>query len=492
MLDFADQRHNRMLDLYTNTPGGTHIGASNIVFINSVENVWNYDPDIRPVTPRDVVWQVAATTGTDEIAFDDYLLKRALVISHMNPPVWNTAPNLPDRDYIDGFSNTGQFKGEGFLETPLVQNAAAGTYWKLPTSGELLGGARVEPIAAGGVKAKGIHLDGGDDQIKYVIPAQPTTAKTNDLAGSAWMYSLWIHPTTPLDATQRRILQTPDGTVVNLTAARILVRKGTSTADIVVPLPLRLSVTRYTHLALVETPAGADTTLSVYLDGFLLTTVTVTGAVLRMAAVPPAAAVPLLVGTVAGQPGVAMWVDEFKVIAQAPGPEDMCNHAYGTLVGVTSGPGFDRAGQYPIGHTTIKTATGAPYDRYYCESHFVGGADGASNFVCKYARTDLRCVGRRLQFPEGPIHATQPRPASQANAFCLSCHDNANPSVTMQLSALTVIPGLAAQNDRRRQPMQTLRRLFGFLPAHLFGLNKPSSSLNGTALGHAIDPFLLP
>jgi hypothetical protein len=368
-----------------------------------------------------------------------------------------------------------------------VQNAAAGTYWKLPAAGELLGGARVEPIAAGGVKAKGIHLDGSDDHIRYVIPAQPTTAKTTDLTSSAWMYSLWINPTTPLDATQRRILQTPDGTVVNLTAARILVRNGTATADITIPIPLRLVVTRYSHLALVATPSPGNTALSVYLDGFLLTRVTVTGSVLRMAGTSP-----LLVGTVAGQPGVTAWIDEFKVIAQHPDLEDMCNHAYGTLVGVTSGPGFDRAGQYPIGHDEVRGASGTSFSRYYCESHFVGGADGASSFACKFSRTDPRCVGRRILFPEGPIRFNQPRPASQANTFCLSCHDNANPSITMQLGALTLNPAVTAENDRRRQPMQTLRRLFGFLPAHLFGVNKPTTPLNGTAAGHGIDQFLLP
>src|SRR4051794_4615311 len=62
--------HDRMVDLYTATPGGTRIGASNNFFINSIENTLDYDPDLRPSLPRDVVWQLSSTTGTDEVAFD--------------------------------------------------------------------------------------------------------------------------------------------------------------------------------------------------------------------------------------------------------------------------------------------------------------------------------------------------------------------------------------------------------------------------------------
>jgi hypothetical protein len=40
-----------MIDLYTATPGGTRIGASNNFFINSIENTLDHDADLRPSLP---------------------------------------------------------------------------------------------------------------------------------------------------------------------------------------------------------------------------------------------------------------------------------------------------------------------------------------------------------------------------------------------------------------------------------------------------------
>ncbi|MEZ4361716.1 MAG: hypothetical protein R3B48_16125 [Kofleriaceae bacterium] len=490
ILDVNPAIHDRNLDLYASTPGGTRIGASNSFFINSLENVLNHDPDLRPITPRDVVWQVAATTGTAEVAFDDFLLKRMLIFSPMNPTVANTAPALHSRDYVDGFRNTGQFRGEGFLDTPHVQNAAATTYWTLPSFGSLLGGARVEPVAAGGVTAKGIHLDGLDDRIEYPIPAQ-SASRATDMATSAWMYSLWLNPTTALSATQRLILTTPDGTQVLLTAARVLIRRGAETAAITVPIPIRLAPTRYSHLAIVSRPSGAGSSLALHLDGFLLATVATTTPMLRLSG---GAGAQVVVGTTTAAPGFIGWIDELKVLAEQPGPEQMCNHAQGTLVGVSVGPGFDRAGLYPASsHAALSTAlsSGVTYPRYYCESHFVGAAD-AAGYVCKISRTSPRCVGQRVQFPEGPLKHGVPRPSSAGNAFCLSCHDNANPSFTMKTAALSFTPGLLLENDRRRQPMQPSSRLFGMIPAHLFGPGLPATTLSGGAAGLKVDLYVLP
>jgi len=482
ILNASPPIHDRMIDLYTATPGGTRIGASNNFFINSIENTLDHDADLRPTIPRDVVWQLSSTTGTDEVAFDDYLLRRALIISPMNPSVNNTAAALHKRDYNDGFNATAMFTGTGFTLDPHVQNAATSVFWKIPGFGALLGGARVEPIAAGGVKSKGIWLDGIDDHIDYAVPTQTQSA---DMTSSAWMYALWVNPTTALDATGRQLLVAADGTQVNLFAARVQVRRGTTIVNFTVPVPLRLATTRWSHLALVSTP----TALSLYVDGFLLETQAAPIAMLRMSAGT------FTVGANTTAPGVTAWIDDLKVIARAPNPEELCNHAYGTLVGVTSGPGFNLASNYPdTSHQAVSAllpVNSPRYARYYCESQVLAGAD-APAYACRTSRTDPRCIGQRVIFPEGPLKHSVPRPSSSSNGFCLSCHDNSNPFFTMKTAALAFQPGVNLEDDRRRQPMQPPPLMFGFIPANLFGTGLPVSGFTSPPGGTEVDPYLLP
>lgn len=477
------QVNDRQIDLYNG--GATHIGASNNFFINSIENVLNTDPDLRPATPRDVVWQLSSTTGTEEVAFDDYLLKRALIFSPMNPSVNSTAAALHKRDYNDGFNATGSFMGDGFTLTPHLQNAATSVRWQVPAFGSLLGGARVEPIAAGGVHAKGVYLDGVDDHIDYVVPAQVQAA---DMASSPWMYSIWVNARAGI-ATARRVLQTPDGSELLLSATNVVIQRAGLTAPAVaIPAALAPSATHYTHLAVVSAPSGAGSKLSVYLDGFLLTSVRTSTTMLRMSAGT------LTVGATSGHNGVIGWFDELKVIGQDPGPEELCNHAYGTLVGVTTGPGFTLANAYPNASHTAVTAllgTGTTFSRYYCESQVLAGAD-AAGYVCKTSRTNPRCVGQRVIFPEGPLKHGVPRPSSATNAFCLGCHDSANPSPTLKPAALTFQAGLNLENDRRRQPMQPTTLLFGQVPANLFGPGVPAAALAPAPGGIEVDTFMLP
>jgi hypothetical protein len=482
ILNASPPINDRMIDLYTATPGGTRIGASNNFFINSIENALDYDPDLRPSIPRDVVWQLSSTTGTDEVAFDDYLLRRALIVSPMNPSVNNTDAALPRRNYNDGFNATDQFTGTGFTLVPHVQNAATSVYWKIPAFGSLIGGARVEPIAAGGARGKGIWLDGIDDHIDYVVPTQTQSA---DMTSSAWMVALWVNPTTALDGTARQLMVMADGTQLNLFAARVQVRRGTTIVNFTVPIPLRLATTKWSHLALVST----STTLSLYVDGFLVETQTAPTPMLR-----PSAGT-FTVGANTTAPGVTAWIDDLKVIARAPNPEELCNHAYGTLVGVTSGPGFDLANNYPdASHAAVSAllpASAPHFSRYYCESQVLAGAD-APAYACRTSRTDPRCIGGRVIFPEGPLKHSVPRPSSSSNAFCLSCHDNTNPFFTLRTAALAFTPGVNLEDDRRRQPMQPPPLLFGTIPANLFGPALPVSGFTSPATGTEVDPFILP
>ena len=61
-----------------NSPDHSPDGAvDNTTFIDSTEHLFNHDPNLRPVTPRDVVWTMNTGRGSAEIAFDDYLSPHA-------------------------------------------------------------------------------------------------------------------------------------------------------------------------------------------------------------------------------------------------------------------------------------------------------------------------------------------------------------------------------------------------------------------------------
>ena len=55
-----------------------------------------------------------------------------------------------------------------------------------------------------------------------------------------------------------------------------------------------------------------------------------------------------------------------------------------------------------------------------------------------------------------------PRPDATDAAFCQSCHNDDNgPSLTLTTEALEHYPNVTMQMDRRRQPMQAPRVLYG-------------------------------
>ncbi|HRI53632.1 MAG TPA: hypothetical protein PLW65_25985 [Pseudomonadota bacterium] len=485
ILDAEPPVHDRAIELYAGQPAGTRIGASNNFFINSTENVLNYLDSMRPLLPGDVVWHLSTTTGTDEVSFDSYLYENMVVYSPMNPSVNNVRPEVQRRGYLDGFDKTGTFRGEGYTLTPHVQNAATATAWNLPKFGSLLGGARVEPIAAGGVKGKGIWLDGVDDRIEYTLPAQPDASR---LAASPWFYSLFINPTRlPTGTESQLVFEIADGSQVKLNEKGLLITKGTFAQQLDLPAALAFATSRYTHLGIQSEVSGSGSTLRVYIDGYLRATFTAAIPVLRLTAGT------IRVGSrAAGMRGIQAWIDEFRILGNRVTAEEACNQALGTLVGVSKGPGYSLAASYPASsHAELSAllgGSGPTYARYVCESRLRPGADD-TGYACRYQHRDARCVGHRIHFAEGPLVYGTPRPASGTNSFCRRCHVDSSPHPTLRVAAPLAAGTTAMERDRRRQPLQPPARLLGNIPAGLFGAAGPATPIIAPTTGLELDAY---
>ncbi len=464
----------RLLRLYEDAPGGTEVGPSARTLVNALENQLLFQPEMRPDTPREVVWQITTQGMTDEVSFDDVNDPDALVVLPMSVSIKATNPERGR--FQDGFVYEGRVGGEGFQFPAHLANQAAATQWSLPQYGYLLGGARSEPIAAGGYDAKGLWLDGTDDRVELIVPEQSAGSRVA-MEDGTWFYNLSIDPrelTGP-----RRLLTLPDGTwldIVDATALRF--GKGEAIFDVALPSALALSERTWSTIGIVSDASlpGAAPVIEVAIDGYLLERFSPTESLFRMT--------PGVVTVGDGAGGFRGWVDDFKVIGRAPGPEVLCNHAHGTLVGVVPGePLAARALAYPASsHAEIaaRLPTPSSFDSFACErpiAHPVDATDAAdhSHYHClgKTRRLEShpqpeRCLRPALLFPEGPLAFGQSRPSSLDNAFCLSCHTEGHPSVTLNRRD-ALAPGSSPMHlDLRRQPLQNSPKFFGNVPAFLF------------------------
>jgi len=116
-------------------------------------------------------------------------------------------------------------------------------------------------------------------------------------------------------------------------------------------------------------------TAEFYYNGFLLDRFTNDDAFFEMSVGD------LYVGSnpVRGDVGFRGWIDDFKVIAHHTGDGSWCNHANGSLVGISGNHQFwsDRASGYPaFAHNEITNFLepfGQPtYDRYACRVNYSG------------------------------------------------------------------------------------------------------------------------
>ena len=500
--------------------------AENTTILDSFENIFTYLATLKPINLREVTWQLNMGKGGDEIPFDDYVNPEALIISDMTASANWTQYNYPSAannynsltpqktaTYNDGFGAT-----SGFNSAIHIQNAATtvSSQWNIPPFGLVKGSgtpvtARVEPAALGGIKGKGFWLQDGN-YISYPISATQPQSVIN----TPWFISLFVDSrccTGTGDTTSRRILTFPDSSYINIVGSNKLVlgylNNGVKTTITgVLPTALNLPTPGgWWHLGLQVAMGGES--VGVYVNGFLLTTITPLAPVLQIV---PASGCP--VGgcqvTLGGDPvtadnvtGFTGWVDEFKVIAQNVDFETICNHAHGTIVGastawntiVSSYPQSSTAGSegYQINHSRTLS-----FNDYGCVVNYT--SDASATYLPAFSLTTgnlpsgTTSVRDTLHFPEGPLLWDQPRPLSTGNQFCTSCHvDNGGQaSVTLgsQITLAAGAPGTPMSTDTRRQPMHPQRLVYGNIPTGYF--NGQSCQLTSSPTGAALDKCVFP
>jgi len=466
--------------------GYTH----NANILDSLEHLPNAFPNARPVTPRDVVWVMGTGVATDEIVFDELLDANALIVSNMQASITQL--------WTDDGASTGiphHHNGQTrILEgTPGVlaiyrldpdaredihlQNGATTLNWEVPAYGHIdAGTARIEPVALGGVQGRGLWLS-GEASVVYEMADQD--ADTVDA-----YVGLFVDPRTP-DAEPRELIRFPDGTGVVLHGSSTLSYVDGTTTLHTVDLP---STDGWVHLGW-RIAAGHQTITTLH-DGYAIDVLKTEAPVFSLDGGD------LVLGRHTGEwTGLRGWIDDFVVLAHDVDPEVACNHARGTLVALTDSTATDlrdRAARYPDwAHTAVAEAADATETRFLCWNDH--SDDQAATLANR--PTDTRPIRNDILFPEGPIRYGQPRPDSTANAFCTTCH-TAEGKAAMGLQALALDPSLNAEDDRRRQPHQPPRRVFGNIPANWIpadqGPGGPAEAMQAPPEGLLIDQWVLP
>lgn len=470
---------------------GTHPPAfpGNENIMDSLQNLPNFVPAAHPVTPRDVVWVMSTGVATDEIAFDDYLDPRAVILSNMQATITQLRGRNGETLGIPRHNN-GQTRELGRIGIPIaseipyvldnesdidlhIQNGATTLAFPVPSYGLVEAGTgRVEPVALGGVKGRGFWLD-GTNRIRYEL----TEAIESEL-----YIGLYVDPRTTEGAT-RALFTFPDRTGVRLVDRQTL--QYVSRKRVLHEVTLPTSESGWMHLGWRVSEDGMQLTLLV--NGYPLERYDADRAFFQLEAGE------LVVGREReGDAGVRGWIDDFKVLAHAVDPEVACNHAGGTLITAGSGAWSARAASYPSwAHEEVAAAAGRSGGQYACyhdysddyAAHLGNIPDGSES------------LRHAITFPEGPLMAGAPRPDSSDNEFCLSCHTSEG-QAALGLGALEYRPDVLLEDDPRRQPLQPPRRVFGNIPAGWIppghGPGSPMEPMVAPPEGLVIDGWLLP
>ncbi len=437
----------------------------NITFVDSVENRYNWRKQLRPATPRDVVWKLSSGVTTDEFAFDDHVNPDALIVSSMVQAIDISSGNKP-------------IQHNGIATTDVqVQNAATSRAprWIVPSAGVVTNG-RIEPTATGGIEGKGLWLNGDGSFVTYKIPAQPASIRSR-----SWNVGLFLDARFP-DAAVRTLIQFPDASELQLRGRSQLLYFRQGGVVRTVTLPETMPLGGWAHIGLQM--SNQNKHVDAYLNGYRFDSFDTATPIFELSAGD------LVVGDAAGRTaaGFRGWIDELKVFAQPLDPEVACNLAKGTLVAITSSTSTlaAQAQQYPK----------ASHDAITAKLSAGGSTTTAATYACCHNyRKDLGAsvstipagtasIRDDLLFPEGPLDPELPRPDSTHNAFCLSCH-TAESKAGLGLAALVFRPGVPQRLDTRRMPMQPSARVFGNIPANWLAVGVPASALapvGGTSL----------
>lgn len=414
----------------------------NSAILDSVQSLFNHRNELKPKTPRDVVWLVGNGKSADELAFDDYLNPDGFIVSNMMASLSKGYP----------WHNDGSEGGFNINRDVHLQNAAGSVpeRWNTPAYGLVRRGTgRAEPIALGGINGRGFWLDGGNE-IVYGVDDQPS-----DPADSDWYTGLFVDARFGDDGARRNLIRYPDNSSLALEGRSTLLFLQGDQVLKSVTLPVAVAASGWTHIGLNLSDRNRN--INLLLNGYPLQSFRLDDGFFNIGRGD------LIVG---GNNGFRGWIDDFKIFAQKVGAEVACNHAGGTMVGVDGNTRWNAiAGRYSqASHSAINALVAASghrtFARYACYTDY-RNADGID---VNNPPTGTVSMREAINFPEGPLVHNQPRPDSVDNQFCLSCHQP-GAAGGMSLDALMLNAGVNAIDDPRRQPTQHLRMVHGNIPA---------------------------
>ncbi len=483
----------------------------NANIIDSLEAKLNYKENATTLVYRDVVWHLNNSKHTAELVFDDYLDPDAFILSNMTGLLEHRDPSFgsggstnyfPYYEHHTGWDNSlKQFTGSVRL-----QNAAAPhpNRWAVPDYAQVVGGTgRVEPAATGGVHGKGFWLDGANG-LEYAVPSQPTGQAFD---AHDWYVGLFLDTREGGPSGNKRLIRFPDASELRLenrSQFLFLNSSGEIEHRVNVPAPIApgghplsdlVPNDGWSHVGLQIRQQGK--LIDLHLNGLPLSRWQSNDSGLFQMQVGV-----LTVGASAGQTdGFRGWIDNFKVLAHSVDLESACNHAGGTLIGLDSAYTGDwrtyYADRYPEWvHeevSAILRAKGEPtFDAYACFLNYrQDNRVHRDSVQALTASGDVTHLRSSIHFPEGPRFNNRPRPDSQTNKFCLSCH-HPQGEMGLDLQALSSL-AIPAPADPRRQPSDPPRSIFGHIPAGLVdSTGLPTASTVAPAGGILIDTYRFP
>ena len=463
--------------------GYTH----NANILDSLQQLPNWNPAARPVTPRDVVWLMSNGVASDEVHFDDLLDASAIIVSNMQPSITQlrdeegATTSIPHqhngqvRELVGGAGFAAVYELKPDRKEPVhIQNAATTLSWEVPAYGHVeTGEVRTEPVALGGVEGRGLWLS-GDAAVVYALADQPELDDEDAYIG------LFVDDRAPAEEL-RELLSFPDGTALLLQGDTVLyTRDGLELHAVDLP-----RTEGWRHLGWRISAGHLD--IELLHDGLPLDRYTAEAPVFSLSGGDM-----VLGRSTASWTGVRGWFDNLVALAHDVGPEVACNHARGTLVEVGSNEAWaEVAARYPdFAQERIAEALGRELTAACYTDHSDDYAASLGNLP--EGTTSLRAD---LLFPEGPLVQGLPRPDSTANAFCLTCHTDDGRD-GMHTDALVLDPDTPTEADLRRQPHQPPRRVFGNIPAGWIpageGPGSPAEAVQAPDEGFVIDAWLLP
>ena len=466
----------------------------NLTMFDSIEARFNYLDVMKPVTPRDVSWLASSGRHSDEFSFDDYLHPDSFIVSNMVGAVDATVGNIFKAFYHDGWNGEDQ----AFTRPVYIQNSATAerARWHTPTHG-VVNNSRLEPAALGGVRGKGLWLNGVDSSLTYDIPAQPRR-----IDAYPWYIHLFIDPRldNPFLPIERALIEFPDHSQITLLGeTKIRYRSGDGVIVNEIELPKKTENKSWTSLGFEVRPDGRA--IRFFHNGYPTDDWRATDEKSTTADKPgifqftPGQLILGKTSSVSDIKPFKGWIDEFKVFAQGVTEEVACNHAMGTLAAISpaykEGKWRDVANNYkPSQHGMITEALKAKaysstYEQYVCY------ADYSDDYVAHLSNIPEGMIGlsQAINFPEGPLMHDAPRPDSSYNEFCLSCHTPSSKTGLLD-TALSLNPNTPAEADPRRQPLQPNPHIYGNIPKNWLP-NSPNTPLQLGNSGEFIDRWLL-